>query len=99
MDTLDDVDMEIEAPAKVEEVQMVDAQAATLKASVEVQEQAKGLPILPNDLVTSKAYMMWIENGRPLGANFDPEARNILEQELKKGRRVFIWGNFASSSH
>ena len=86
--SLDTMDVEVPVPeAPVEpEVQEADVQAEMLEASVAEAEQAEALPSLPHDLVISKAYMMWVEDGRPMGANFDDAARKSLEQELKQGR-------------
>lgn len=40
---------------------------------------------VPQDLINVKAYLLWEDNGRPPGADFGPQARQMLEQELANG--------------
>ena len=91
--SLDTVDLAPQVPktkpvqdTKQEIDQHVDDAAANLQASAAEPEQAEILPTIPHDLVICKAYMMWVENGRPMGANFDDAARSVLEEQLSKGR-------------
>lgn len=46
------------------------------------------LPILSADLVNNKAYMMWIDAGCPMGADFSNAAYNSLVHAFNQGRSV-----------
>lgn len=51
-------------------------------------EEGPKLEDLPRDLIISQAYMMWVEAGRPDGANFDSAARSRLMDRLQAGSTV-----------
>ena len=36
--------------------------------------------------MTTFAYLLWAENGRPSGAEYGPMSREILQRELESGR-------------
>lgn len=49
-------------------------------------EQGRDSAALPTELVNAKAYLLWIENGRPEGADFGAASRDWLAEALSGGR-------------
>lgn len=47
---------------------------------------------LSEELVNANALLMWVDNGRPEGAEFGRASRDLLEAELKSGRSVLRAG-------
>lgn len=58
------------------------------KAELDAQEGKPAAipPELPDDLVNTNAYLMWLDNGRPMGADFGEVSRGLLMEKLKSGR-------------
>mmetsp|Transcript_39261 Transcript_39261/g.92974 ORF Transcript_39261/g.92974 Transcript_39261/m.92974 type:complete len:1415 (-) Transcript_39261:222-4466(-) len=52
------------------------------------QEATEQSEQLPQDLINIQAYLIWIEKGRPQGADFSQEACNRLQQRLQEGRSL-----------
>lgn len=44
------------------------------------------LPDIPDALVNTNAYLMWVDSGRPEGADFGRASRDQLMKELNSGR-------------
>ena len=55
-------------------------------------------PVVTEDLVTTFAYLLWAENGRPSGAEYGPMSREILQGELESGRYTIVLELAASHS-
>jgi hypothetical protein len=56
--------------------------------AVEEAVQAPSGPELPEKLVNTQAYLIWIESGRPMGADFGAEARERLTKRVEDGSSV-----------
>lgn len=43
------------------------------------------MPSIPNDLISLQAYVLWERNHKPHGADFGPQARSMIEDQLREG--------------
>lgn len=48
------------------------------------------LTVLPDDLVNTNAYLLWVDSGRPDGTEFLRASRDLLEADLRSGRQEFL---------
>ena len=44
------------------------------------------LPVLPDELVNVHAFLLWVENGQPSGADFSQTSGEMLLEQLRAGR-------------
>jgi hypothetical protein len=51
----------------------------------ELRKEVQGLR-LPSQLIKAKAYLLWVDAGRPEGADFDPAAYEVLAEAVQAGR-------------
>jgi len=79
---------ESKSPGLLEEVKGVVEEAAEAVQETVVEEVVEKLPELPVDLINTRAYMIWVESGRPNGADFGQAAREWLEARQREGSTV-----------
>ena len=81
---------EVEPPEIEEtEVEVPEIEAAEVEAPV-IEAPEDLIPEIPNELVYANAFLLWIDHGKPAGADFGEVAREALIEELRAGRYVFL---------
>ena len=73
---------EIETPSETE--------ATEVELPEIIEEPEDLIPEIPDELVYANAFLLWIDHGKPSGADFGEVAREALLEELKAGRQVLL---------
>lgn len=66
----------------------MDESVATMTEAPPAEPEAPPGADLPTDLVNTQAYLIWIESGRPKGADFAQAARERLQARVDDGASV-----------